>query len=225
LESNGPQPLVEATGLGKDLGGRRILEGVDLAVCAGQSLAVVGPNGAGKTTLLRMLSAMLVPDRGTASIAGHDLHHDPGGVRMSIGLHLGEDRSWYWRLSGRRNLEFFATVAGVPKRAIPARVAELLELVGLRADAERAAGKYSTGMRARLGLARALAGAAPVLLLDEPTRSLDVDAAADFRRVVVDLIAGGTMAVVYSTHSPREPEELGSEVLHLAHRSPVGSAP
>jgi ABC-type multidrug transport system ATPase subunit len=162
---------------------------------------------------------MLVPDRGRATVAGHDVHDDPGGVRMSVGLYLGEDRSWYWRLSGQRNLEFFAMVVGVPKADIPQRVTEVLELVGLSSAASRAAGKYSTGMRARLGLARAIMAQAPVLLLDEPTRSLDVDAAGEFREVISSVLAPGRVTVIYSTHTPREPEQLGSRVLEIVARA------
>lgn len=206
---------VEGTGLAKALKGRRILDGVDLAVEAGSCLAVVGVNGAGKSTLLRLVSGAMPADSGRLVVGGCDAALDPIGVRSQVGSFMGEDRSWYWRLSGRRNLEFFAALyPGVGDAK--ARVAELLRVVGLAGDSERRVGEYSTGMRARLGLARALLPQAPVIVLDEPTRSVDHDAANHLREVLLETMAANGTTVVIATHDQEEADQLANQLVVLS---------
>ncbi len=206
---------VEGAGLTKTLKGRRILEGVDLAVEAGTCLAIVGVNGAGKSTLLRLVSGAMPSDSGRLEVGGYDAALDPIGVRSQVGSFMGEDRSWYWRLSGRRNLEFFAALYPRVDDA-KGRVDDLLGLVGLARDSERRVGEYSTGMRARLGLARALLPMAPVIVLDEPTRSIDHDAAHRLREVLAHTIAEDGTTVVIATHDQEEADQLAGKVMVLA---------
>ena len=159
---------IDVCALTKRYGSNQALGGVGLEVAPGEIVALLGPNGAGKSTLLRIIATLVGPDGGSARVGGHDVVADALAARAALGLMLGEERSLYWRISGRRNLEFFGRLQGLDREAARARGDELLERFGLGNVAERRCGEYSTGMRARLGLARALIASPPVLLLDEP---------------------------------------------------------
>ncbi len=192
------------------------LDRVDLDVAPGSVVALLGPNGAGKSSLVRILATTVLPDSGTASVTGHDVVTEAAEVRASLGLILGNQRSWYWRLSGRRNLEFFAALYGLRRRAAAARADELLGEVELEGVADRRVGEYSDGMRARLGLARALLREPPALVLDEPTQNLDPIAAANFRDIVLRLADERGTAVLLTTHNLHEAAALATEVVVLA---------
>ena len=110
------QSAIQVCGIGKRFGRISALENVDLSVDAGQILVLLGPNGAGKSTLTRILATLVLPGSGTASICGHDVVTDPTSVRRNLGVSLNDERSWYWRLSGRRNLEFFARLHGFSRK-------------------------------------------------------------------------------------------------------------
>jgi len=174
------------------------LRDVDLAVERGQIVGLVGPNGAGKTTLLRIISTLLEPTTGRVTVDGFDTASDAAKVRSRIGLVLADDRSLYWRLSGRQNLEFFGRMVGLDHEHTRRRSAELLERVGL-AHRDKLVFGYSSGMRARLSIARALLADPPLLVLDEATRALDPLAAADVAELVRELRAAGT-AILMSSH-------------------------
>jgi ABC-2 type transport system ATP-binding protein len=191
------------------------LRGVDLDVAPGEVVVLLGPNGAGKSTLLRILATSTTPDGGRAVVAGRDVALDPAGARRSVGMVLGDERSWYWRLDGRRNLEFFAAVAGLGRRRASARAAEVLTDFALTAVADRRVDRYSSGMRARLSLARAVLAQPAVLLLDEPSRSLDPVSAADARAHVRRQAEGGR-AILFATHDLHEAASLADRVVVLA---------
>lgn len=206
-----------ARGLTKRFRGNVVgLDDVDLDVERGEAVALLGPNGAGKTTLLRILATVILPDSGDAKIGGHDIRVDPLAVRRSIGVVLSEDRSWYLRLSGRANLEFFAVVYGLDRRAAGDRATALLHDHGLGQAADRRVSGYSAGMRARLALARALLASPPVLLLDEPTRSLDPMAAIDFRQRL-RLLREDQVTILFATHDLHEAASLADRVIVLDH--------
>ncbi|MGI8983098.1 MAG: ABC transporter ATP-binding protein [Acidimicrobiales bacterium] len=205
---------VRITGLEKRFGTVAALGGVDLTVAWGGVVALLGPNGAGKSTLLRILGTTVLPDAGSVEVAGHDVVVDPVTARRSVGLVLGDERSWYWRLSGRDNLEFFAALHGMRRSAARTRTDQLLGLVGLTEAADRRFDRYSSGMRARLSLARALLCEPPVLLFDEPTRTLDPLAAASFRDEVRSQ-AGAGRAVLFATHDLHEAAALADQVVVL----------
>ncbi|HEY1358338.1 MAG TPA: ABC transporter ATP-binding protein [Thermoleophilaceae bacterium] len=192
------------------------LDRVDLEVAPGSVVALLGPNGAGKSSLVRILATTVLPDSGTASVYGHDVVTDAAQVRASLGLILGNQRSWYWRLSGRRNLEFFAALYGLRRRAAAARADELLAEVELGEVADRRVGEYSDGMRARLALARALLREPPTLVLDEPTQNLDPIASANFRDIVLRLAHERGTSVLLTTHNLHEAAALATEVVVLA---------
>jgi ABC-type multidrug transport system ATPase subunit len=207
---------IHARGLVKRYGDVLALDGVDLDVAPGTVVALVGPNGAGKSTLVRILATTVLPDAGTASIIGHDVIEAGARARDSLGLMLGNERSWYWRLSGRRNLEFFAALYGMRRSPAAARAEELFREVELVEAADRRVGEYSSGMRARLALARALLREPPVLVLDEPTQNLDPVAAANFRDIVLRLSEERGASVLLTTHNLHEAAAVAKQIVVLA---------
>lgn len=200
----------------KRFGRVQALDGVSLTVAPGEIVALLGPNGAGKSTLMRIIATTVLPDSGQVFVQGRDAIAHPADARRALGIALGDERSWYWRLSGRRNLEFFAALYGFARRPAAERVTDLLEKVGLTAAADLRFDGYSTGMKMRLSLARALLPSPPVLLLDEPTRSLDPVAAASFRAQVIELRRERNIAVLYTTHDLHEAAAIASRVVVLA---------
>lgn len=179
---------------------------VSLAVPAGEILGLLGPNGAGKSTLVRLLCTLILPTSGEARIAGHSLS-DEVAVKAHVGLAAGEERSFYWRLSGQENLRFYGTLQGLPEGYVKTRIAELDRDLDL---GEALAGRFdrlSTGMRRRLDIARALLHNPPVLFLDEPTRSLDPGAAALLHEQVRRIAQHGH-TVFLVTHSLEEAAAL-----------------
>ncbi|MCX6827145.1 MAG: ABC transporter ATP-binding protein, partial [candidate division Zixibacteria bacterium] len=126
------------------------LSGVSFAVQPGQIFTLLGPNGAGKTTLIRILSGLIIPQKGIASICGHDLQLDEYNARKSIGLVLGDERTFYFRLSGAQNLEFFGGLYGIKRQELKKRIIEVMGMVGLQDDAKLQYMRYSSGMKKRL---------------------------------------------------------------------------
>ena len=192
------------------------LRGVSFDVEPGEVVSLLGPNGAGKSTLLRILGTTILADSGTVTVAGHDVVRDAAAARRSLGVMIGDERSHYWRLSGRRNLHFFAALAGMTRREAAARTQQLLEDVGLAEAADRRVGEYSSGMRARLALARARLAAPPLLLFDEPTRTLDPLAASRFRESIAEVAREGRAGVLFATHNLHEAVGISTRILVLS---------
>ena len=189
---------------------------VSLDVYAGEFVGLLGPNGAGKTTLLKILATLIIPDRGSASIAGHDVVEHAGAVRRLIAPVLANERSLYWRLSARENLELFAALLQMAPAEVNASVAEALDVVGLADTGRKMVGQFSAGMMQRLLIARALLGRPRVLLLDEPTRSLDPASAHSFRTFLrEELSTRRGCAVLVATHRSEEAFELCDRVVVL----------
>ena len=185
------------------------VDAVALTVQRGELFGLLGPNGAGKTTLIRMLSTALLPTSGGARVAGHDVVADARAVRRSIALVGCDDRSFFPRLTGRANLEFFAALGQVPAARARRRIGELLERTGLGESAERPFHTYSSGMRQKLAFARGLLSDPEVLFLDEPSRSLDPISAREVRSLISEYLVGELgRTVVLATHSLTEAEEL-----------------
>lgn len=192
------------------------LRGVDLAVRRGEVLGLLGPNGAGKTTLLKIFSCLVLPDEGSARIAGVDTIEE-NRVKPMIGLVHSDERSFYWRLSARENLRFFARLYDVPSSRIDPRIDELLELTEMSEAADRPFSDYSSGMKQRIAIARALLHDPPILLMDEPTRSLDPASTLTLRRFIADELQGrGGKTILLATHNLREAEALSDRVAILA---------
>jgi ABC-2 type transport system ATP-binding protein len=185
------------------------VDNISLRIEPGELFGILGQNGAGKTTLIKMLCTALRPSAGSATVAGHDLVRDARRVRAAIGLVSGEERSFYWRLTGRQNLEFFAALYHVPPAVARRRIDDLLRRVELADHADRPFRTYSTGMRQKLAIARGLLSEPQVLFMDEPTRSLDPISAQIVRRFVAEYIIGELgRTVILATHSMAEAEEL-----------------
>jgi ABC-2 type transport system ATP-binding protein len=206
---------IYAHGVVKRFGSVLALDRADVDVGRGEIVALIGPNGAGKSTLVRVLATTVVPDEGTAQVGGHDVVAEAWRARKVIGLMVGDERAWYWRLSGRRNLEFYAALAGLRRTEARERSAELLEEVGLAAHADRRVADYSSGMRARIGLARALLAKPAAIILDEPTRSLDPLAAEEFRQRVATLANKHGAAVLFTTHDLEEAADVAERIVVL----------
>jgi ABC-2 type transport system ATP-binding protein len=203
--------------MGKERGGEtQALENVSLRVAAGRVLVLLGPNGSGKTTTLKLISTMLLPDAGRVLVKGADTLTQPDRVREHVGFAVATERSFFPRLSARENLDFFAALDDVPRRLRPQKIEAMLERTGLRDAADTLVMKFSSGMYQRLGIARALIKEPSVILLDEPTRSLDPGSAAHFWDLVHELAEHGA-SVVLATHSFNEATAVGDAVAVLHH--------
>ena len=207
---------IEVVGVAKRFGRVTALDGVNLRVRPGEVMTVLGHNGAGKSTLLRILATTVIPDAGNASVDEKDVVADPAAARSRIGLMMAEQRSFYWRLSGRENLRFFASLRGIRGAAGTTAVEEVLGLVGMIEAADRRMDGYSSGMRARIGVARCLLGDTKVLLLDEPTASLDPVAARMLRQLFVSVTAQRKLAVLFATHDLHEAATVATQTAILA---------
>ncbi|MGQ0540086.1 MAG: ABC transporter ATP-binding protein [Gemmatimonadaceae bacterium] len=182
-------------------------------VAPGEFFGLLGPNGAGKTTLLKMLATFILPDEGRATVDGFDVAAQSAAVRSRVAPIIANERSLYWRLTAAENLELFAHLVRVPPNEIASRVDEVLEVVGLARTGRKMVGQFSSGLMQRLLIARALLGRPRVLLLDEPTRSLDPVSAREFRRFLRDEVAARRRcAVIVATHNPDEALELCTRV-------------
>ncbi len=187
------------------------VEGVNLTVQAGSVLAILGPNGAGKTTLLRILAGLILPSTGDAHICGLDVIQEDDRAKRLVGMSLGDDRSLYARLSGRRNLEFFAALHGMSHRDARQRIDELGNILEIPLDQPVQAS--SSGIRQRILIARALLHDPPVLLFDEPTKSLDPASAQGLRGFIRETLADGLgKTVLIATHNLAEAESLGDQI-------------
>ncbi|MBN0041675.1 ATP-binding cassette domain-containing protein [Cellulosimicrobium cellulans] len=209
-------PAVRVRGIEKSFGDLRVLRGVDLDVTPGSIFALLGSNGAGKTTLVRILSTLLAPDAGTASIHGHDVVEHPGQVRESISL-TGQFAAVDEVLTGRENLVLVARLRHLKN---PGQVADdLLARFSLTDAGSRRAGTYSGGMRRRLDIAMSLIGDPPVIFLDEPTTGLDPQARIEVWATVRQLAQGGT-TVLLTTQYLDEAEQLADRIAIL-HRGTI----
>jgi ABC-2 type transport system ATP-binding protein len=199
---------------------------VSFEVGAGEFFGLLGPNGAGKTTLFKMLATWIIPDAGTAIIQGHDVVREPQRARRNIASVMANERSLYWRLTAFENLKVHAGLHQMSGAQARQRIQEVLEIVELSETGEKMVGTFSTGMRQRLLIARALLGRPQVLLLDEPTRSLDPISAKSFRNFLREEIAGRQgCAVLLATHSSEEAMDLCDRVgvLHRGTLLAVGT--
>ncbi|MFI5086160.1 MAG: ATP-binding cassette domain-containing protein [Actinomycetales bacterium] len=202
--------MIRIRGLCKSFGGFRALDGLDLDVPEGQVLGLLGPNGAGKTTTVRVLTTLLQPDAGEASVAGHSVVDDPDGVRRSIGL-SGQYAAVDEKLTGYENLYMVGRLYGMNRRSSAARAHELLDQFRLSEVAGKRAGAYSGGMRRRLDLAGAIVARPPVVVLDEPTTGLDPRGRLDTWEVISSLVSSGT-TVLLTTQYLEEADQLADSI-------------
>jgi ABC-2 type transport system ATP-binding protein len=187
------------------------VDGVDLQIQRGEIFGLLGPNGAGKSTTIRMLCTLLEPTSGTAQVNGFDVVKQANDVRRSLGTLLAGERSIYWKLSGRENLEYFAALYHIPQPIAKKRVEELIERMELKDRANELVEKYSTGMRQRVAIAKALLARPPILLLDEPTLGLDPQAARRLRELIAELKQEGH-TILLTTHYMEEADQLSDRI-------------
>jgi ABC-2 type transport system ATP-binding protein len=184
------------------------VDSLNISVECGELFGFLGPNGAGKTTTIKMLSTLLLPTSGTATIFGYDIKKDAHDVRKRIGVVFGGERGLYWRLSGRDNMRLFSELYGLDSAEEADRIDALLELVGIADRADSKVETYSKGMKQRLHLARGLIHDPDILFLDEPTLGLDPAIAHDVRNVIKNLCTHQKKTVFLTTHYMFEADEL-----------------
>jgi len=206
---------IKAEGLVKNFGKTAALAGADLAAPAGTVLGLLGPNGAGKTTAVRILTTLLLPDGGHATVGGYDVVRDAHQVRQLIGL-TGQYASVDDGLSGTNNLIMIGRLLGLSRSAARARSAELLARFDLADAAARPVKTYSGGMRRRIDLAASLVGRPQVLFLDEPTTGLDPQARSDVWEMIRLLVADG-VTVLLTTQYLDEADQLADDIVVIDH--------
>ena len=187
------------------------LKGVNLDICRGEIFGLLGPNGAGKTTLIKCLTTLLLPTSGSIQVNGYDAQREEDSVRASIGCMLMGERGLYWKLTGRENLDLFGALYHLPPDARRRRAQDIVELLSLGEIVDRAVETYSSGQKMKLAFGKSLINDAPLLVLDEPTNTLDVPSARELRAIVRDLNRQGH-TVIYTTHQMAEAEELCDRV-------------
>jgi len=201
--------MIEVRDLSKSYGDVRAVAGISFSVAPGEIFGLLGHNGAGKTTTIQMLTGRIQASGGGARVAGFDIATERERIKPLINL-VFEEQNLYERMNGRDNLRLFADLYEAPRE----RADQLLELVGLTSAAKRKVKGYSTGMKQRLLIARALINKPVVLFLDEPTRGLDPASARDLRRLIARLSAEGT-TIFLTTHLMEEADDLCHRVAFL----------
>lgn len=207
--------MIEVSELAKAFGAVQALGGVSFEAGDGRITGLLGPNGAGKSTCLRILSTVLKPDRGTATIGGADVVNDPMAARRLFGT-LPHNAGLYPQLSARENIEYYGRLHGIDGPALERRLDELVERLHLHAIADRKAKGFSQGERTKVALARALVHQPTHLLLDEPSSGLDVLATRDLRSWLDELKAQGC-CILLSSHVMQDIAALADEILIIAH--------
>lgn len=196
---------------------KTVVETVSLQVPRGSCFGLLGVNGAGKTTLAKMLATLILPTSGTAVITGYPLS-ESASIRANVGMVVTDERSFYWRLTAEQNLRFFAALHGLHGTAANSRIQEVLKAVQLEAEATRPFRFFSSGMKQRLAIARALLHRPQLLFLDEPSRSLDPNATQQLHTLLTQLNNDG-ITLFLITHDLAEAESLCQSVALMDHGS------
>jgi ABC-2 type transport system ATP-binding protein len=190
---------------------------INLTVKEGEFFGLLGPNGAGKTTLVKLLCCLVIPNSGTAEVFGHDILKEEAEVKKLVGLVTADERSFYWRLTGRENLQFHAALYHLQKKEANKRINELLDMLEMTDRADVRFQNYSTGMRQKLAIARGLLSGPRILFVDEPTRSLDPISAQNVRRFFKEKVSAMGSTILLATHNMHEAEQLCDRLAIIAH--------
>jgi ABC-2 type transport system ATP-binding protein len=191
------------------------LNKVNINIHPGELFGLLGPNGSGKTTMIKCLSTILIPDQGTATVNGFDVNKETSMVRASLGMVVGGERTLYWKLTARDNLMYFSSLYKMKKQHAAKRIQELLETFNLSDRADERLEDYSTGMRQKVAIARALLHDPPILLLDEPTLGLDPNFSRQIRKQIRDLSQKQGKTVLLTTHYMDEADQLCDRVAFI----------
>lgn len=192
------------------------LKDVSIEINAGEAFGLIGRNGAGKTTLIKIIATLIQPTKGSVSVNGFDSVKNDVKVRSLVGLATAEERSFYWRLSCEKNLMFFGRLYGMTDKFARKRISSIFERLELTDLSKRRFSNISTGNKQKLAIARAMLAEPPILLLDEPTRSLDPLAAADLRKLIGSL---ENVSILLTSHNLSEIEQLCSRVAIISEGS------
>lgn len=195
------------------------VQNISLHIQSGERFGLLGPNGAGKTTLVKMLCTLIQPSSGTAVVANHPLTH-PAAIRTAVGLVISDERSFYWRLTARQNLTFFAALHNLHGPQSQKRVETVLDQLQLTAVADQRFSHFSSGLRQRLAIARALLHQPRILFLDEPSRSLDPTATDTLHQLLLNLQQQQPLTLFWITHDLAEAEKMCQRVA-LMHRGQI----
>lgn len=192
----------------------KAVDGVNISIKKEEVFGLLGPNGAGKTTLIKMLCTLIVPTKGEAYINGYEIVRNGESVRRLIGLVTGEERSFYWRLTGKQNLKFFGALYNMKHNEINRKIDFLTDLLDMHEYIDTRFDEYSTGMKQHLAISRCLLCDANVLFMDEPTKSLDYYSADKLRRFIRERIVGEEKKTVFfTTHNLKEASEFADRIV------------
>lgn len=205
------EPMIRITALGKRYGELKAVDNLDLTIDKGEVFGLLGPNGAGKSTTILMLLGLTEPSQGAVRVCGFDPTRQPLEVKKRVG-YLPDDVGFYDDRSGLENLLFTAQLNRIPKAEALRRAAQLLDQVGLTADAQKRAGAYSRGMRQRLGLADVLIKNPPIIILDEPTLGIDPQGVREFLDLIVRLSKEQGITVLLSSHHLHQVQQVCDRV-------------
>jgi ABC-2 type transport system ATP-binding protein len=205
------EPMIRITSLGKRYGELKAVDHLDLTIDKGEVFGLLGPNGAGKSTTILMLLGLTEPSHGAIRVCGFDPTRQPLEVKKRVG-YLPDDVGFYDDRSGLENLLFTAQLNRIPKAEALRRAGQLLEQVGLTADAQKRAGAYSRGMRQRLGLADVLIKNPPIIILDEPTLGIDPQGVREFLDLIVRLSKEQGITVLLSSHHLHQVQQVCDRV-------------
>jgi ABC-2 type transport system ATP-binding protein len=189
----------------------KVVDSISFKIAPSELMSLLGPNGAGKTTTIKMLSTLLLPTSGRLEVCGYDTVKEEKKVRSNIGTVLPGERSLFWKLTVKENLEYFGALAGVRSKALGDRIKLLLKQFHIEDKCNEFVERLSTGMKQKVILCRALLSEPKVLLLDEPTLGLDPISAQELRTMIKTIKANGTI-ILLTTHYMREAEELSDKV-------------
>ena len=201
--------------------GKKPIQAIDdlsFSLSSGKILGVLGPNGAGKTTLLKIISTLILPDKGQVKITGYDSRGNEEKIKSIIALCTSEERNLYWRLSGRQNLELFANLYGINKKDFTFKIERLLKEFNVT-YADRRFDSYSSGMKRKISLIKSLLHEPQILLLDEPTKSLDYNSAFDLRDLIKRL-ADKQRTIILATHNMQEAQEI-CDIFMVLHKGKI----
>ncbi len=210
------EPMIEVNNLTKKFNGFTAVDHISFDVKKSEVFGLLGPNGAGKTTTIRMLSTLTRPSEGSAKIGGYDIVKQDNKVRELIGL-VSEKMIMYDRLTAKENLRFFGKLYNIPKETLTQRIDELLELVQLTQWKDSKVGTFSTGMKQRINVVRALLNLPEVLFLDEPTLGLDPQSTVEVREFIKKINQENKTTIILTTHMMNEADLLCDRIGIIDH--------